>query len=164
MGGGSLTPFFFCTNLLVRVKLGYTPNFTALGHLEVPWKFLWGGGVVGGWWETPIIIITLHLVKLSWVELRVDQYLMMFYIKLPLLCFKSRSVTSFMSSVHTVLVWYSSHTNWQEVQIVQWGDVGLALEYTTYATLGYEFLIFINYCLSRLLAAQSIDIYSGLFL
>ena len=35
-GGGALTPFFFCTNLLVRVKLGYTPNFTALGHLEVP--------------------------------------------------------------------------------------------------------------------------------
>ena len=35
-GGGSLTPFFFGTNLLVRVKLGYTPNFTALGHLEVP--------------------------------------------------------------------------------------------------------------------------------
>ena len=27
--GGPLTPFFFCTNLLVRVKLGYPPNFRA---------------------------------------------------------------------------------------------------------------------------------------
>ena len=35
-GGGSLTPFFFGPNLLVRVKLGYTPNFAALGHVEVP--------------------------------------------------------------------------------------------------------------------------------
>ena len=29
-GGGSLTPF------LLRVKLGYPPNFNFLGHLEVP--------------------------------------------------------------------------------------------------------------------------------
>ena len=39
--------------------------------LESSWWW-WRGGVVG--WETPIIIITLHLVELSWVELRVDQY------------------------------------------------------------------------------------------
>ena len=32
-GGGSLTPFL--TNLLVRVKLGYTPNFSVLSDLEV---------------------------------------------------------------------------------------------------------------------------------
>ena len=57
---------FFPTNLLVWVKLGYTLNFTALGHLEVPQKFLMGGGVVGG--KSPIIIITLHLVELSWNE------------------------------------------------------------------------------------------------
>ena len=32
--GGSLTPFFFCENLLVRVKLGHHPNFNFLGkHL-----------------------------------------------------------------------------------------------------------------------------------
>ena len=30
-GGGSLTPFLFGTNLLVRVKLGYLPNFNFLG-------------------------------------------------------------------------------------------------------------------------------------
>ena len=29
--GGSLTPFFFCENLLVRVKLGHPPNFNFLG-------------------------------------------------------------------------------------------------------------------------------------
>ena len=31
MGGGSLTPLFFCENLLVRVKLGHPPNFNFLG-------------------------------------------------------------------------------------------------------------------------------------
>ena len=31
MRGGPLTPFFFCANLLVRVKLGYPPNFNFLG-------------------------------------------------------------------------------------------------------------------------------------
>ena len=40
LGGGvrgwSLTPFFGGPNLLVRVKLGYTPNFAALGYVEVP--------------------------------------------------------------------------------------------------------------------------------
>ena len=30
--GGSLTPFFLFTNLLVRGKLGYTPNFNFLSH------------------------------------------------------------------------------------------------------------------------------------
>ena len=30
-GGGSLTPFFFCENLLVRVKLGHPLNFNFLG-------------------------------------------------------------------------------------------------------------------------------------
>ena len=33
-GGPSLT--LFCMNLLVMVKLGYTPNFEVLGYLEVP--------------------------------------------------------------------------------------------------------------------------------
>ena len=28
--------FTFRPNLLVRVKLGYVPNFAALGHVEVP--------------------------------------------------------------------------------------------------------------------------------
>ena len=72
--GGSLTQFYFFTNLLVGVKLGYIPNFTALGHLEVPWKFVvgWVGCVVGVV-DIPIIIITLHPVELSWFELRVDQ-------------------------------------------------------------------------------------------
>ena len=32
----SLTQFFFCTDLLVGFKLGYTPNFNLIGHLEVP--------------------------------------------------------------------------------------------------------------------------------
>ena len=31
----TLTTFFFFTNLLVIVKLGYTPNFTFLGDLDV---------------------------------------------------------------------------------------------------------------------------------
>ena len=73
-GGGMVPyPIFCCTNLLFRVKLGYTPNFTALDHLEVPWKFWVVVVVGGGLWKTPII--TLHLVELSWVELRVDQKL-----------------------------------------------------------------------------------------
>ena len=85
-GGGNFFDFFVLIKLRknnflkffwgvgIFFKLGYTPNFTALGHLEVPWKFPWGGWVVWGGWETPIIIITLHLVALSSVELRVDQY------------------------------------------------------------------------------------------
>ena len=71
MGGGSLTPFFFWTNFLDRVKLGYTPRPSG-SALKVP-----GGGWVG--WETPIIIITLHLVEFSWVELRVDQLMWFCY-------------------------------------------------------------------------------------
>ena len=31
MGGGGPYPIFFCANLLVRVKLGYPPNFNFLG-------------------------------------------------------------------------------------------------------------------------------------
>ena len=31
MGGGGPLPYFFCMNLLVRVKLGYPPNFNFLG-------------------------------------------------------------------------------------------------------------------------------------
>ena len=46
---GSLS-LFFGRNVLVRVKLGYTPNFVALGHLKVPYKF-----VVGGVVDIPII-------------------------------------------------------------------------------------------------------------
>ena len=33
LGGGP--PIFFGPNLLVKVKLDYTPNFAALGHVEV---------------------------------------------------------------------------------------------------------------------------------
>ena len=35
-------------NLLIEVKLGYPPNLSSLGHLELPEKFDWGG--VGWWW------------------------------------------------------------------------------------------------------------------
>jgi len=38
--GGSFTPFFWM-NLLVRIKLGYAPNFSILGDREVE---LLGGG------------------------------------------------------------------------------------------------------------------------
>ena len=34
--GGVPYPIFFGPNLLVRVKLCYTPNFTARGHVELP--------------------------------------------------------------------------------------------------------------------------------
>ena len=40
----SLIPFFWCKNLLVMVKIGYTPNVSLLSHLEVPLKFGWVGG------------------------------------------------------------------------------------------------------------------------
>ena len=53
---------FFCMNLLVMFKLGYTLNISFLKHLEVPLSFCGG---VGWWWETPIIIITLHSVELT---------------------------------------------------------------------------------------------------
>ena len=49
--GGAGVPypiFFFFTNLLVMVKVGYTPNS----------KSSWLGG-----WNTPIMIITLHPVE-----------------------------------------------------------------------------------------------------
>ena len=62
------TPIFYCTNLLVRVKLGNTPTFAALGCVEGPWKFLVVGGVVGvGNTHTQ------YHSSLSWIELRVDQ-------------------------------------------------------------------------------------------
>ena len=35
-GWFTLPHFLFCTTLVVRVKLGYTLNFIALNHLEVP--------------------------------------------------------------------------------------------------------------------------------
>ena len=41
MGGGSLTPFF-CANLLVRVKLGYPPNFNFLGKPLLGKKYVEG--------------------------------------------------------------------------------------------------------------------------
>ena len=44
-------------------------NFSFLGHLEVPLKFRVGGVVE---WKTPIIIIILHSVELSKIELWVD--------------------------------------------------------------------------------------------
>ena len=39
--GGGLTPFF-CTNLLVRVKLGYPPNFNFLGKPLLVEKYVEG--------------------------------------------------------------------------------------------------------------------------
>ena len=70
LGGGPLT-HFFCTNLLVRVKLGYTPNFAALGHVEVPWKFLVVGWVCGWGWvgnTNNHYHSSLSWVELSWIE------------------------------------------------------------------------------------------------
>ena len=40
--GGSLTPFFLCANLLVRVKLGYPPNFNFLGKPLLGEKYVHG--------------------------------------------------------------------------------------------------------------------------
>ena len=42
-GGGVILPHFFGLNLLVRVNLRYTPNYSFLGFLEVSEKFVW-------WW------------------------------------------------------------------------------------------------------------------
>ena len=42
MGGGSLTPFFFCENLQVRVKLGHPPNFNFLGKPLLGEKYVHG--------------------------------------------------------------------------------------------------------------------------
>ena len=42
MGGGSLTPFFFCENLLVRVNLGHPPNFNFLGKPLLGEKYVEG--------------------------------------------------------------------------------------------------------------------------
>ena len=36
LGEGVPYPIFGGPKLLVRVKLGYTPNFADLGHVEVP--------------------------------------------------------------------------------------------------------------------------------
>ena len=62
-------------NLLVRVKLVFTPNFTALGHLEVPEKFVVGGGGCRGyvvkvaeamWWCKPTLVFIFRpLVELN---------------------------------------------------------------------------------------------------
>ena len=63
VGQNNLTDIFFkliiLMNLLERVKLCYTPNFITLGYLEVPGS---------GWCLEPMIIITLHPVKLSRVR------------------------------------------------------------------------------------------------
>ena len=42
LGGGPLPHFFFCANLLVRVKLGYTPNFNFLGKPLLEEKYVEG--------------------------------------------------------------------------------------------------------------------------
>ena len=42
MGGGSLTPIYFCTNLLVRVKLGNPLNFNFLGKPLLREKYVEG--------------------------------------------------------------------------------------------------------------------------
>ena len=33
--GGPPYPIYLCTKILVKVKLGYTPNFTVLANIEV---------------------------------------------------------------------------------------------------------------------------------
>ena len=48
LGGGSLTPFLFFTNLSVRVKLGYIPNFTFLSLCLVTCPGEWMAGWVAG--------------------------------------------------------------------------------------------------------------------
>ena len=52
------------TNLLLRVKIGYTHNLTFLvGHLEVPYKF---AVVVVGCWCKPILVFRFcPLVRLT---------------------------------------------------------------------------------------------------
>ena len=62
MGGGPLTPFFFCENLLVRVKLGHPPNFNFLG------KPLLGEKYVKGQKNKIIIIITSALARRTCVR------------------------------------------------------------------------------------------------
>ena len=44
---------YFCKNILVRVKLGYIPNFTSLGHLRVLFHYYSGrpAGRMAGWLE-----------------------------------------------------------------------------------------------------------------
>ena len=42
MGGGPLPHFFLCANLLVRVKLGYPPNFNFLGKPLLGEKYVEG--------------------------------------------------------------------------------------------------------------------------
>ena len=42
VGGGSLTPFFGCENLLVRVKLGHPLNFNFLGKPLLGEKYVEG--------------------------------------------------------------------------------------------------------------------------
>ena len=41
-GGGVPYPIFFCANLLVRVKLGYPPNFNFLGKPLLGEKYVHG--------------------------------------------------------------------------------------------------------------------------
>ena len=41
-GGWAPYPIFFCTNLLVRVKLGYPPNFNFLGKPLLVEKYVEG--------------------------------------------------------------------------------------------------------------------------
>ena len=47
----------FGRNLLVRVQLSVTPNFTSLGHLELPFQDRRPAGWVGGWILVKIIPI-----------------------------------------------------------------------------------------------------------
>jgi len=61
-GGRVTSPKLFGKNLLVRVKLGYTPNFTSLCHLEEPLKLV---VVVGGWCKPILVFIFRPLVELN---------------------------------------------------------------------------------------------------
>ena len=42
-GGGAVMTPFFCRNILVSDKLGYTPNFTFPDHLELRKQSMWSG-------------------------------------------------------------------------------------------------------------------------
>ena len=62
LGGEGVFGPFFGKNLLVMVKLGYTPNFTFLCPLKIHFKVAAniGDGLVGGWLAGWLVMVNTN--------------------------------------------------------------------------------------------------------
>ena len=110
----------FSLKYFSRGKIGSTPNFMILN--QVPYKCMVGKGCRGyvvNWWETPIIIITLHSVELSWIRLICFDIDFKILIKLDNF-FDSNKSSFFVQEIFkdSLIIWFFwKHGRFQETSI-----------------------------------------------